>query len=637
MVKGGYQGKILRINLTTGSIKTEALPGEEVLRKFVGNFGLGLWYLMRECPVGTNPLDPENPMIFLNAPLVGTIVPGGNNCTITTLNADTQFTAGRSHTHGYFGPFLSFNGYDGFILEGASKKWVYLWIDGDNVELRDATKYLGMDTHETEDAIKLDNGLSVMIGSFSGASVGAIGPSGEHLVLGAMIANDKNSSFSHSGVGTIMGSKKVKAVAIKAKRGKVPLANREKFGHIARDWQYRAATSDWGMWRTGNKTPWSTAAKIYSSEEGHPLGLAAKNMQVNTIEGFGAGMREQKYEKLSCWSCPLGCKYNAHVVNGPYKGVVASLCGGGEPIEGAASIVGAGAFDPGGIFYLADLNDRMGLEASSVGCSMSVAFEAWEKGLLTKEDTDGLELKWGDVKTIETLVKRIAHREGKFANMLADGPKAAADRVGLPEAAIHIKGSGMNLHEWRRGWGELLAHIVGGGSSWHATGADIFSCEPDAGYPVKRNPLDPFGNAEAIAKLAPIKFWVDCIGLCLSPCWSMEGFLEVSAAAIANAVGWEDFDKEEALRTGHRSLTLERIFNMQHGLTSDDDIKVSPRIVEEAPADAGPAAGIFVGRYVEGWVRDYYEHLGWDRKFGKPWLKTLKKLGLEEYTDLVWK
>jgi aldehyde:ferredoxin oxidoreductase len=112
--------------------------------------------------------------------------------------------------------------------------------------------------------------------------------------------------------------------------------------------------------------------------------------------------------------------------------------------------------------------------------------------------------------------------------------------------------------------------------------------------------------------------------------------MRVSAAAIANAVGWEDFDAEEAYRVGHRSVTLERIFNMQHGLTADDDIKVAPRIVETAPADAGPAAGLFAGRYVEGWIRDYYEHLGWDRRFGKPWLKTLKKLGLEEFVPLVW-
>lgn len=287
MIKGGYLGKILRVDLTTGSIKTEALPDEEILRKYVGGFGLGLWYLMKELPLGTRPLDPENPLIFLNAPLVGTIAPGGNNCTLTTLNADTQFTAGRSHTHGWFGPFLAFNGYDGFILTGASDKWVYLWIDGDNVELRDATKYMGMDTHETEEAIKADNGLSLNAGLSSGASVGAIGPAGENLVMGAMIENDKNSSFSHSGVGTIMGSKKVKAVAIKGKKGKIPLANPVEFDKVARDWHQRARTSEWGKWRTENKDPWSTAAKIYSSEKGHPLGLAGKNLTVNTSETQG--------------------------------------------------------------------------------------------------------------------------------------------------------------------------------------------------------------------------------------------------------------------------------------------------------------------------------------------------------------
>ena len=146
MIKGGYRGKILRVDLTRGSLNTEGLPDERVLRKYVGDFGLGLWYLMKELPNGVGPLEPENPLIFMNGPLVGTKVPSANNCTITTLNGDTQFTAGRSHSHGWFGPFLSMAGYDGIIITGASDNWVYLCINNDKVELRDAKKYLGKDT-----------------------------------------------------------------------------------------------------------------------------------------------------------------------------------------------------------------------------------------------------------------------------------------------------------------------------------------------------------------------------------------------------------------------------------------------------------------------------------------------------------
>jgi aldehyde:ferredoxin oxidoreductase len=266
---------------------------------------------------------------------------------------------------------------------------------------------------------------------------------------------------------------------------------------------------------------------------------------------------------------------------------------------------------------------------------MAVAFEAFEKGLLTAKDTDGLELKWGDVQVIETLVKRIAHKDGKFATMLADGPKAAAERVGLPDAGVHIKGSGMNLHDWRRAWGVFLGQVVGGGSGWGPPGADCFSAEPDAGYATKANPLSPFGKGQEVAKTGIIKLWNDCYGCCWFASWGITGIMKHSAGAVSAVVGWEDFTPEEALAVGHRVLTLERIFNMNRGLTAEDDINISARLTDPAPPDAGPAAGKSIKPYLEGWVRDYYVELGWDRKTGAPTKNTIKKLGLEEFMSLV--
>ena len=197
MIEGGYREKILRVDLTTRNIKVEGLPEESILRKYVGCFGLGLWYLMHELPDGVAPLDRENPLIFMDGPLVGTRVPAGTNCTITTLNGDTQYTAGRAHSHGWFGPFLSKAGDDGIIITGASDKWVYLWIDDDKVELRGAAQFVGKDTHETEDLVKTDIGVNTKVGAPDGASVAAIGPAGENLVAGAAIMNDKNHGFCH--------------------------------------------------------------------------------------------------------------------------------------------------------------------------------------------------------------------------------------------------------------------------------------------------------------------------------------------------------------------------------------------------------------------------------------------------------
>ena len=626
MIKGGYRGKILRVDLTAGKITTEPLPDESIVRKYVGGFGLGLWYLMKELPMGTAPLEPENPMIFMCGPFTGTRVPAPTNSTLVTLNSDTGYTAGRAHGHGWWGPYMKMAGYDGIIITGASDKWVYLWINDDKVEIRDASKLVGKDTHETEDLIKQDLGFSTEVGKE--VSVNAIGPAGENLCAGGIIEHDKNHSFSHSGAGTIMGSKKLKAIAIRG-TGEVPVADAEKFKTASGEWSKLAVTV--GVSSIVGKG--GVPRGEYVGVKGL-VGLSSKNWLVNDIPGFGDRMSKQKITAKPCYRCPVACAYDVELVEGPYKGFVASLSGGGENMEGAASIVGAGK-EPGEAFYLTDLNDRLGFETSTAGCAMAVAFEAYEKGLLTKEDTDGLELKWGDVKVVETLLKRIAHREGKFANMLADGPKIAAQRVGLPEASVDIKGSGMNLHDWRRAWGVLLGQAVGGGSGWCSPGADCWTSEADAGYPEKADPLSPHGKGEEVAATAGLKLWNDSNGTCWFVTWGIPGIVKTTANAMSAAVGW-DFTPEEVRLAGDRILALERIFNMKWGLTAEDDINVSPRITDPAPADAGPAAGLSVAPYMEGWVRDYYQWLGWDRRTGKPLRSTLKKLGLEEYIEEMW-
>lgn len=630
MIKGGYVGKILRVDLNTGSITTEGLPDESVLRKYVGNFGLGLWYILKELPTGVGPLEPESPLIFLNGPFVGTRVPCPNNLTLTILNADTGFTAGRSHTHGWLGPRLAAAGYDGLIVTGASDKWVYLWIDDAKVEIRDATKFLDKDTHETEDLIKDELGVTRDYAAAEGVTVAAIGPAGEHLCAGSIIANDKNHSFSHSGGGQVMGSKRLKAIAVRG-TGEVPVFNKEKVRQIGAEWTKKASTV--GLFPIIGQA--GVPRSNYKGISGL-VGLCVNNWLKGDLPGFGDGMSKHKITPKPCYRCPVACAYDVEVIEGPYKGYVASLSGGGENQEGSSSIVGVGAKDPGEIWYLTDLNDRLGFETSTVGCAMAVAFEAYEKGLLTKEDTDGLELRWGDVKTIETLMKRIAHKEGKFATMLADGPKVAADRVGLPDAAVHVKGTGLSLHDWRRAWGCLLGQTIGSGSGWPPPGVDAWAPEADVGYPEKTDPLSPRDKGKEVALSGILKMVNDCIGVCWFGTWGLPGITQLEADAFAAIVGWDDFTADEVKLVGERILTLERIFNIRQGLTAEDDIKVSPRLLEPAPPDAGPAAGKTIAPYLEGWVRDYYRTLGWDPKTGKPLKSTLRRLGLEEYTDIVW-
>ncbi len=630
MIKGGYRGKILRVDLDKGSVTTEGLPKEEVLRKYLGNFGLGLWYLMKELPEGVSALEPENPMIFMNAPLVGTRAPSPTNCTITTLNAETGFTVGRSHSHGWFAVHLGRAGYDGIIVTGQSDGWKYLWIDDDKVELRDADPFLGKDTHETEDAIKEELGLTAEFTADEGCSVASIGPAGENLAMGAAIANDKHHLFAHSGVGTVMGSKKLKAIAVRGTGEDTPVHDPDKMKEATQQWA--KLTTEEGL------APIVGQGGVPKSEyEGvkELVGLAVNNFLTNDLEGFGKGMSEHDITPNPCFRCAIACNYKVEVTSGPYEGYVATLSGGGENQEGAASIVGVGGDDPGVVWYLTDLNDRLGFESSTAGCAMAVAFEAYEKGLLTKEDTDGLELKWGDSEVVETLLKKMAHREG-FGDVLADGPKTAAERVGLPDAGVHVKGAGINLHDWRRAWGVLLGQIVGSGAGWTTPGADCFTEESCAGYPEKADPLEPKGKAEEVANTGILKMLQDCIGICWFATWGIPEITKYESEAIAATTGWSDFDRQEAWEVGERVHNLERIFNIRQGLTADDDINASKRLTDPAPKDAGPAADISIAPYLKGWVHDYYKTLGWEEKTGKPLKATMKRLGLKEYEDIVW-
>ncbi len=614
---GGYMGKILRIDLSTGKISEEELPPENVLREYLGCYGLGLWFLYREYLPGIRATDSRNPLIFFNGPLTGSRIPGGNNLTGLCLNAETGFTAGRSHTHGSLGPRLRFAGYDGMIIVGKADRPVYLWVDDGKVEIRDASNVWGKDTHESEDRVKEEIGKGDI-------SVAAIGPAGENLCAGALIENDKNHSFAHSGLGRVMGSKNLKAIAIRGTK-KFPSANPQKENEVAKKWRELDAKKKFHLKNGG-------IARSDYSVILNRFGLCFKNMQTTKAPGFGEGWSKNKITPRSCFNCGFACAYDIEIGSGPHKGFVATLAGGGESLEGAAAMVGV--TEPGTVFYLTELYDRLGLEASTAGCTIAMAFEAFEKGLITKEDTDGLELKWGDAEVVEKVIRKYVAREG-FGDILARGPKEAAEMIGgnAPDFAIHIKGSGMNLHDWRNWWGYLLGQILSSGSGWFAPGADQIGWNPEAGYDYNENrpPLTRKGKAEAVKRTAIHKYLNDSVGCCVFHTRGNPG--DIVAEALSAVTGW-DYTREELLKLGERLLHLERAFNIRCGLKPEDDYKVSKRIVEP-PVD-GPGKGMSIAPYVHGMVMEYYELAGWDKKTGKPWRDTLEKFNLDYVVKDLW-
>jgi aldehyde:ferredoxin oxidoreductase len=637
-MRGGYVGKILRVDLTKGTLTEDKLPPEKELRKYLGGLGLGLDILVNELPLEVKPLDPESRLVFMTGPLTGTPVPSGNNTTIVCLSAETGYTVGSSHSHGFFGPYLKFAGYDGIIIQGAARRPVYLWVSSEKVELRDAEHLWGKDTHESEDILRRE------IGDKGDIAVATIGPAGENMIAGAAISNEKHHLFAKAGVGTIMGSKKLKGIAVSARGGRgIRISDGPALLSTALEW--RTAAYSPGVWCSlGPKGIDMSYWRYVDDEMPKPCfsrhvthTVAVKNLSDPGWMGvYRKKLREggikNKITPVACYCCSRRCVYSAEVAEGPFKGYVATLTGGGEVFEATSGLVGI--LEPGACFFLADYYDRMGVDCGSLGCSISLAFECYERGLLTKKDTDGLELKWGDYETVIKLINKVVNREG-FGAVLADGPKKAAERIGgeASKYVIQIKGGGMNLHDWRGAWSNLLGQIISGaGPCWQAAGVDAFSAEPDLGYPdLSDDPVSPKGKAEAVWKTQYKKLLEDSLGICWFAAWGVPGSLTFESRAIAAATGWEDFNVEEALTVGKRIITLQRIFNMKHGLTVESDLDVGQRLLD--PPISGPAKGKAFGDHLQSLIKEYYGLAGWDPETGSPLPETIQKLRLEKEAE----
>lgn len=629
-IPSGYAGKILRVDLTSGKIVKESLPNTKVLRKFVGATGLAVKLLHDELPPDAKPLDPKNLIIFMTGPLTGTLYPSCTDMAAVTLNANTGYTIGDSHTHGFLGTYLKFAGYDGIIVQGASPVPVYLWINDETIEIRDATEFWGMDTNTTEDAIKAKVGVHDVC-------VAAIGPAGENLIHGAGMGNDKHHMFCKGGNGLVMGSKKLKAIAVKGS-GTIRIANPKKLLNQVREW-YRVAFDE-------GKAPlvYYNCSSLNGPAKGggkEVFGIFGnfttyKNM-LEPVYGvswagrmYGAIHESFKTRHVACWSCPVACCYRSEITEGPHKGYVCTPNSGAEGREGAAGIVGIN--EPGTVFYLFDLNDRLGIDSAEPGVCLGLAFEMYERGLLTREQTDGLELNWGNAEAAEALLMKIIRREG-FGKIFSDGIKKAVERLGgdAYKYAIHVKGAGYNMHDWRTAWGVMLGQVTSGaGACWQGGFSnDIFPLW-DLGFKERQPRYTTEGLVEVTAQAQMRRVWEDCCGQCILGAMAEFDTKQVYIVppAIEAITGWEDFTYDEAMIIAHRVITLERIFNIKHGLTLESDLDIGQRLME-APSE-GQAKGKTVTPYLRDLIKDFYKYMGWDRETGKPLPETLKKLGLEE-------
>ncbi len=618
---GGYIGKVLRVDLTNREVREEKLE-ETLLKKFVGQIGIGVKILYDEVPPGVKGIDPENRLIFMTGPFTGTRVQSPSNYEVITRSAlplpSCPFAVANSH--GFWGPRLKAAGYDGMIVQGRADRPVYLWVHDGECEIRDAGRIWGkLDTFETEDAIKKELGQER-------ASVAAIGPAGENLVAAAIVENEHGHIAAKGNTGTVMGSKNLKAIAVYG-TGKVPIANREEFREAAKKWREESFTMPIGS----SVNAWGTAGGIPAIHEAGQL--PTKNFTTGVFPGYekitGQYMREKYQMKRNpCYGCSLAHCHIMTVTEGPYKGFV-----GEEPEYEDMSNLGSniGLGDAGAIAWLTDYVDRLGLDGNWAGAIVSWAMEAVDRGILTKETLDDLELRWGDEKAAAELLRRVAYREG-IGDILALGLKEGPERIGGKEAAsfaVHFKGEANHAHDSRAAWGQFLGLCIsGGGPRWESMGVDRRP-DPDIGYQEPTGRYKVEGKAEEARRTQMIKLFIDTLGIC----YFGIARLDTMVRGYQALTGWP-LSNDGALLIGERIANMQRAFNVRHSFKPEMDLDVSPRLLEPPPD--GGAQGKTIAPYLEGMVREYSQRMDWDWQTGRPSRKKLDELGLDDVAKDLW-
>lgn len=605
----GYMGKVLRVNLTNGSIQEESLD-PEVAEKYLGGSGFGAEVLYREVPPGVEWDDPENRIIMASGPMGGAPISGSGTFSLVTKGPMTNLSV-STQANGFWGAFLKFAGYDAVIVQGQSPKWVYLHMGEGKVELRDASSIVGKDTWEMEEAIRQDLGVTKMM------SVFGIGPAGENKVRFAIVAGDKGHVCSKNGCGCVMGAKRLKAVAITRSRQSVSIYNKELFREKA-----SALLEDAKAARGGQIYKWGTGGGFSN----HALAgsLPVRNYTTNLFPEHekmnGQYIRTHfEHRDKPCWACGIVHTKYMKVTEGPYTGYE-----GEEPEYEAIAAWGPviGNTDAGAMVMLSNVTDKLGMDVNEAGYLISWVMECYEKGILSRNDLDGLEMTWGNVEATKTMLEKISRREG-IGNLLAEGVKRASEEIGgeAPKMGVYVlKGATPRGHDHRAIWTELLDTCVSATGTIQAGGRMVPSTP--FGHPAITNLFSPWEVAGVNARAEGWLLFLDCLPICrfitINPNLTMD---------CVNALTGRDLTLSDAQIIGRRVVNQLRVFNFRHGLNPALEAP-SPRY-GSTPVN-GPAQGKTVEPYFQ-WMKSFYfDLMGWDPATGKPLPHTLQALGLEK-------
>lgn len=608
----GVNGKFLRVDLSTSRISIEERP-EDYYELYLGGRGFIIQTLLEEVPKAADPLGPENKLIFALGPITGHPIVGSAR---NSVGAKSPLTGGfgESEAGGFWNVELKRAGFDAIIVEGISVKPVYIWVNDGNVEIRDAEKV--WDLHVVEAVRKIQEDLGDQK-----VRTSVIGPAGERLVRYACISNDINHVAGRTGMGAVMGSKKLKAIAVRgtkppemADKGKILELNRLMGEH------FKDLTNEWMC---------GTGLNIINSEASGNLPIRNFNGgRFPGVEKITPSVMLKNYDgKMEgCFGCPIRCK---KIVKMDKPWQIDPLYGGPEFETLAAFGPNCGIDDLEAIMKANDLCNRYGMDTISAGGSIAFAMECFEKGIITTQDTDGLELTFGNAQAMVRMVERIALRKG-FGDILAEGTQKAAERIGKGSAefAIHTKGEEIPLHEPRLKQGMGLHYSV------HVTGADHVTGIHDTFLNKDSVDWGSIDVTESIpsTEMSPRKarmlyqvgLWrqlINYLGVCNIVPWRYKQIRDMTEYVT----GWP-MSYWKLMKAVERGITLARIFNIREGWTGKDDIL--PSRFATSPAD-GPLKGVFIDfEKLHDAQKIYYQMMGWD-ELGIPTYARLVELKIE--------
>ena len=598
----GWTGTILRVNLTDSTITKEPLD-PTVAKQFIGGRGLGTKIMHDEVAPQVDPLSPDNKLIFAPGPLSGTFAPSASHFDITTKGPLTG-TIAASSSGGLFGPMLKYAGYDAVIVEGKAEKPVYIWIKDDVVEIRDAGDLWGKMTPETTEAVRAATDEE--------ASVACIGPGGEKLALMANVMNEFSRAAGRSGVGAVLGSKNLKAVAVRGTGG-VKVADPTAFREATMT--ARKMIQEHPVGGTGLRVYGTDVLVNILNETG---GLPTRNFQDGhfpTADKVGGeSLTDQVLVRpRGCYSCIISCGRASRVTDPKFEGH-----GEGPEYESAWALgPDCGVDDLNAVTKANFLCNEFGLDTITLGSTIACAMDMYEDGILTIEDTDGIPLNFGNAEAMVEMVRKTGMREG-FGDKLALGSYRLAESYGHPEYSMTAKKQEMPAYDPRAIQGIGLEYATSNRGACHVRGYTI--AVEVLGNPVKIDEHTTEGKAQWTKTFQDLTAALDASGACLFTTFGIGG--DELAALVSTATGVE-YSTEEFLRAGERIWNLERLFNLKAGLSAADD--TLPERMLQDPIKTGASKGHL--SHLDQMLPEYYELRGWDVS-GVPTQEKLQELGL---------